>query len=62
MKLAQVACAFGKHSLDRTKLSRLHGLGVGRCRHCAAAMEEVTPHHWEVQRVRDAGLGRRYFL
>lgn len=60
MKFAQLACALGRHSLDRTKLGRIHGLGVGRCRHCASPMEEVTPHVWEVQQVRDAGLGRRY--
>ncbi len=62
MKLAQFACALGRHRLDLSKVSKVHGLGVGKCRHCAAVMEEVTPHHWEVQQVRDAGLGRRYFL
>lgn len=60
MKLAQFACALGRHSLDRGNVRRLHGLHVGRCRHCASPLEEVSPHHWEVQRVRDAGLGRRY--
>lgn len=62
MKLAQFACALGKHSLDRNNLRRIHGLHVGRCRNCASPMEEVTPHVWEIQQVRDAGLGRRYFL
>lgn len=62
MKLAQLACAFGKHSLDTDKLGRIHGSRVGRCRHCAAPMEEVGPEVWQVQRIRDAQLGRRYNL
>lgn len=62
MKLAQFACALGRHSLDRGKLSKRHGLHVGLCRHCNAPMEEVMPHVWEVQQIRDAGLGRRYNL
>ena len=60
MKLAQFACAFGRHSLDRGNISHLHGSHFGKCRRCAAPMEEVTPDVWEVQQVRDAGLGRRY--
>jgi hypothetical protein len=62
MKLAKFACALGRHSLDPGKVRKVHGSQVGRCRHCNSAMEEVTPHHWEVLQVRDAGLGRRYFL
>lgn len=62
MKLAQIGCAFGKHSLDESKIRKVHGSQVGKCRNCSSPMEEVTPHVWEVLRVRDAGLGRRYFL
>jgi hypothetical protein len=62
MKLALFACALGRHSLDESKVRKVHGAQVGRCRHCNSPMEEVTPHVWEVQQVRDAGLGRRYFL
>ncbi|MBL8658010.1 MAG: hypothetical protein JNJ92_11740 [Altererythrobacter sp.] len=61
MKLAQFACAFGRHRLDPGKVRRIHGSQVSRCLHCNLPMEEVTPHVWEVQRVRDAGLGRRHF-
>lgn len=61
MKLAQFACAFGRHRLDPSKIRRIHGSQVSRCLHCNRPMEEVTPHVWEVQRVRDAGLGRRHF-
>lgn len=60
MKLAHFACAFGMHRLDDSQVRKVHGLQVGRCRHCNAAMEEVTPHVWEVQKLRDAGLGRRH--
>lgn len=62
MKLAQFACALGRHRLDPGKIRKVHGSQFGRCRRCLAPMEEVSPHVWEVQRVRDAGLGRRYFL
>ncbi len=62
MKIAQFACALGRHRLDERKVSRIHGAQVGRCQHCHAPMEEVSPHVWEVQRIRDAGLGRRYNL
>lgn len=62
MKLAAIGCALGRHSLDASKVRKVHGSQVGRCRNCNSPMEEVTPHVWEVQRVRDAGLGRRYFL
>lgn len=62
MKLARIGCALGRHRLDHGKIKRIHGAQVGRCRHCAAPLEEVTPQVWEVQRVHDAGLGRRYFL
>ena len=62
MKLAALACAFGKHSLDTDKLGRIHGSRVGRCRHCTAPMEEIAPQVWQIQRVPDAGLGRRYNL
>lgn len=62
MKLAKFACALGRHRLDSSKVRRIHGTQVGRCRDCSSPMEEVEPFVWEVQRVRDAGLGRRYFL
>lgn len=61
MKLAQIGCAFGRHRLDRGSLRKVHGARVGTCRHCKSPMEEITPDVWEIQRVRDAGLGRRYF-
>lgn len=62
MKLARIGCALGRHRLDRGNVRKVHGSHVGRCRNCNSPMEEVTPHVWEIQRVRDAGLGRRYFL
>lgn len=62
MKLAQFACALGRHRLDEGKVRRIHGGRVSRCQHCNAPMEEVSPHAWQVLRVRDAGLGRRYNL
>lgn len=62
MKLAKIGCALGRHSLDSGKVRKVHGAQVGRCRHCSSPMEEVMPHVWEIQKVRDAGLGRRYFL
>lgn len=60
MKLAKIGCALGKHSLDRNTVRRVHGAQVGRCRHCNSAMEETQPNVWALQRVHDAGLGRRY--
>ncbi len=62
MKLAKIGCALGRHRLDPGKVSKVHGSHVGRCRNCNSPMEEVMPHVWEVQQVRDAGLGRRYYL
>lgn len=62
MKFASIGCALGRHRLDSSKIRKVHGSHVGRCRNCNSPMEEVTPQVWEVQRVRDAGLGRRYFL
>ena len=62
MKLAKIGCALGRHRLDSSKVRKVHGSQVGRCQHCNAPMEEVMPHIWEVQQIRDAGLGRRYYL
>lgn len=59
MKMRLIACAFGRHQVDRDKVRRIHGCKVGRCQHCRTPMEEVEPHQWEIQRVHDAGLGRR---
>ncbi|WP_152980286.1 hypothetical protein [Tsuneonella troitsensis] len=59
MKIAHLACAFGRHSVDMSAVRRIHGGSVSRCRHCATPMEESMPHHWTVQYVRDAGLADR---
>lgn len=59
MKIAQLACAFGRHNVDHSKARKVHGGMVSRCKHCATSMEEITPHHWQVQSIRDAGLGDR---
>ncbi|GMM93655.1 hypothetical protein [Qipengyuania sp. MTN3-11] len=61
MKLAYLACALGRHRVDLTTTRAVHGGKVGRCRHCATALEEVTPFVWEAQKVHDAGLGRRFY-
>ncbi|MBL4719305.1 MAG: hypothetical protein JKZ02_12850 [Erythrobacter sp.] len=52
----------GRHSVDNANVTRVSGQQVGRCRKCKAPMEEVEPHLWAVQKVRDAGLGPRAFL
>ncbi len=62
MTLGRIACAVGRHSIDHTNVKRVSGQQVGRCRNCRTAMEEVEPHHWAKQRVRDAGLAPRAFL
>lgn len=59
MKLGIIACAFGRHKVDRRNTRRVHGAHVGRCRCCRTPMEEVEPHLWSVQQVRDAGLTYR---
>jgi hypothetical protein len=59
MRIARFACAFGRHSVDRSKARKVHGGMVSRCRHCATPMEEVTPNYWTVLHIRDAGLGDR---
>ena len=59
MKFARIACALGRHSVDRGAIRHIHAGHVGRCRNCATPMEESAPHVWTVLRVRDAGLGRR---
>ncbi|MBX7481922.1 hypothetical protein [Qipengyuania qiaonensis] len=48
--------------MDRTNVKRAAGQQVGRCRNCKAPMEEIEPHHWGLQRVKDAGLGPRAFM
>jgi len=60
MKIAQIACALGRHSVDMGKVRRIHGGHVSRCKHCSTPMEESMPHQWTVQYVRDAGLGGRF--
>ena len=60
--MGRIACAMGRHSVDSANVTRVSGQRVGRCRNCKAPMEEVEPHSWEVQKVRDAGLGPRAFL
>lgn len=57
MKLGMLACALGRHSVDKTNLRKAGGMHVGRCRSCNTHMEEIEPHVWSVLRVRDAGLG-----
>ena len=59
MKLGQIACAFGKHSVDREGIKRAGGQQFSRCRCCKTPMEEVEPHLWAAMRVKDAGLGRQ---
>ncbi|SMQ75837.1 hypothetical protein SAMN06297468_2988 [Altererythrobacter xiamenensis] len=59
MKFRVLACAFGRHSVDKTNLRKTGGMHVGRCRCCHTPMEEVEPHRWGVLRVRGAGLERR---
>ncbi|WP_160611558.1 hypothetical protein [Tsuneonella aeria] len=60
MKFAHIACAFGRHSVDRSAVRRVHGGQVSRCKHCTTPLEESMPHHWTAMYVRDAGLsGRR---
>ncbi len=60
MKIAQIACALGRHSVDLSRVRRIHGGQVSRCKHCSTSMEESTPQHWTVQYVRDAGLSGRF--
>ncbi|KNH00932.1 MAG: hypothetical protein ABJF09_13765 [Qipengyuania citrea] len=62
MTMGRIGCALGRHSIDREKITRVSGQQVGRCRNCKAPMEEVEPHSWAVQKVRDAGLGPRAFM
>lgn len=59
MALGHLACAMGRHKVDHAAVRKVHGGKVGRCRRCAAPLEEITPHRWTVQHVRDAGLGER---
>ena len=59
MKIAHLACAFGRHRVNLDTVRRIHGASVSRCKHCTTPMEESAPHHWTVQYVRDAGLGGR---
>ena len=59
MGLGRIACAIGRHNIDRDNVKRVSGQRVGRCRSCRTPMEEVEPHHWAVQQIHDAGLGRR---
>jgi len=60
--MGRIACAMGRHSVDSATVTRVSGQRVGRCRNCKAPMEEVEPHSWAVQKVRDAGLKPRAFL
>ncbi|MFT6473653.1 hypothetical protein [Qipengyuania profunda] len=62
MTLGRIGCALGRHSVDNANVTRVSGQQVGRCRKCKTPMEEVEPHLWAVQKVRDAGLGPRAFL
>ena len=59
MTLGHLACAIGRHRVDSSAVRRVHGGNVGRCRRCGSPMEEIMPHEWTVQHVRDAGLGDR---
>lgn len=59
MGLNKIACAFGKHKVDREGVKRAGGQQVGRCRNCKTPLEEIEPHNWAAMRVKDAGLGRR---
>lgn len=59
MKLGHIACALGKHKVDRESIKHAGGQKFSRCRNCRAPMEEIEPHLWATMRVKDAGLGRR---
>ena len=59
MTLGKIACALGKHAVDREKIKRAGGQQFSSCRNCKTPMEEVEPHHWAAMRFRDAGLGRQ---
>ena len=58
MKVAWLACAFGRHQVDRPAIKHIHSTHVGRCRHCSTPLEESIAHVWTELKVRDAGLGR----
>jgi hypothetical protein len=60
VKLAHLACAVGRHSVDQSAVRRVHGGQVGRCKHCSTPLEESAPYTWTPLRVRDAGLGGRF--
>ncbi|MDG5747830.1 hypothetical protein P8Q88_06525 [Qipengyuania sp. XHP0207] len=59
MSFNHIACAFGKHKVDREGIKRAGGQQFGRCRTCKTPLEETEPHHWAALRVKDAGLGRQ---
>ena len=61
MNMGMLACAFGRHSVDKANMRKAGGSHVGKCRCCKAPMQEVEPHSWQVIQVKDAGLGPRSF-
>lgn len=61
MFFGKIACAFGKHTVDRSAIKHNFASDVGRCRHCGTMMEQHEDH-WTVHRVHDAGLGHQTII
>ena len=59
MILGNIACALGRHSVDRDKISRVQGHQVGRCKRCSTALEATYGESWMTVANHDAGLGPR---
>lgn len=58
MKLGTIACAIGRHSIDKNEIRKVHGQQVARCRRCSTALEFVD-FEWMPVALRSASLGGR---
>ena len=61
MKMGLLACAVGRHAVDRDSVRKAGGSQFCKCRRCKTPLEETAPHVWAVLKVKDAGLGPRSF-
>ncbi len=59
MIFGRIACAFGRHRVDRKRIRKVHGQAVGRCRSCRKPLEEQLPNEWVEILVHESGLGAR---
>ena len=59
MVIGRIACALGRHRIDRDNIRKVSGRETARCKSCRRVLEQEAPGIWNEIPLHDAGLGHR---